>query len=106
MKKICVVTDWDSCFVLGRKMDAGLCLQALEMALKSGRRPRIFNTDQGSQYIPQKTGSEQSEQKAYKSAWMVRDDRQIASSWSAFGGHTSISSSCSVIPGAWKRLWR
>ena len=35
---------------MGRKMDAGLCLQALEMALKSGRRPRIFNTDQGSQY--------------------------------------------------------
>ena len=51
---LCVVMDWDSRFVLGwsmgRKMDAGLCLQALEMALKSGRRPRIFNTDQGSQY--------------------------------------------------------
>ena len=51
---LCVVMDWDNRFVLGwsmgRKMDAGLCLQALEMALKSGRRPRIFNTDQGSQY--------------------------------------------------------
>ena len=51
---LCVVMDWDSRFVLGwsmgRKMDAGLCLQALEIALKSGRRPRIFNTDQGSQY--------------------------------------------------------
>ena len=31
-------------------MGVGLCLRALEMALSSGRRPRIFNTDQGSQY--------------------------------------------------------
>lgn len=35
---------------LGRHMDVGLCLKALEMALGSGRRPMIFNTDQGSQY--------------------------------------------------------
>lgn len=51
---LCVVMDWDSRFVLGwsmgRNMDVSLCLNALEMALKSGRRPLIFNTDQGSQY--------------------------------------------------------
>lgn len=51
---LCVVMDWDSRFVLGwsmgRHMGVGLCLRALEMALSSGRRPRIFNTDQGSQY--------------------------------------------------------
>ena len=35
---------------LGRHMDVGLCLKTLEMALGSGRRPMIFNTDQGSQY--------------------------------------------------------
>ena len=50
------------------KMETGLCPQALEMALRSGRRPRIFNTDQGSQYSARKTGSQQSEQKAYESA--------------------------------------
>lgn len=51
---LCVVMDWDSRYVLGwslgRNMDVGLCLKALEMALGSGRRPIIFNTDQGSQY--------------------------------------------------------
>ena len=51
---LCVVMDWDSRFVLGwsmgRNMDVGLCLKALEMAMSSGRRPRVFNTDQGSQY--------------------------------------------------------
>ena len=51
---LCVVLDWDSRYVLGwslgRHMDVGLCLKALEMALGSGRRPMIFNTDQGSQY--------------------------------------------------------
>ena len=50
---LCVVMDWDSRFVLGwsmgRHVDVGLCLRALEMALSSGRRPRMFNTDQGSQ---------------------------------------------------------
>ena len=51
---LCVVIDWDSRFVLGwsmgRHMDVRLCLDALDMALKSGRSPKIFNTDQGSQY--------------------------------------------------------
>ena len=51
---LCVVMDWDSRFVLGwsmgRNMDVGLCLKSLEMALSSGRRPIVFNTDQGSQY--------------------------------------------------------
>lgn len=51
---LCVVMDWDSRFVLGwsmgRNMDVSLCLEALEMAQKSGCCPQIFNTDQGSQY--------------------------------------------------------
>lgn len=51
---LCVVLDWDSRFVLGwsmgRTMDVTLCLKALEMAFRSGRRPMVFNTDQGSQY--------------------------------------------------------
>lgn len=39
----CVILDWDSRYVLGwsmgRNMDVGLCLTALEMALGSGCRP-------------------------------------------------------------------
>ena len=46
---LCAAMDWDSRFVLGwsmgRHMDVRLCLDALDMALKSGRCPKIFNTD-------------------------------------------------------------
>lgn len=46
--------DWVSREVLGWsmewRMDTGLCMAALEMALCSGRKPAVFNTDQGSQY--------------------------------------------------------
>lgn len=41
---LCVVMDWDSRFVLGwsmgRHMDVRLCLDALDMALKSGPAPK------------------------------------------------------------------
>ena len=51
---LCVIMDWDSRYVLGwsmgQNMDVELCLKALDMAFGSGCRPRIFNTDQGSQY--------------------------------------------------------
>ena len=50
----CVVMDWQSREVLGwsfgPKMDIALCLEALDKALDTGRKPEIFNTDQGSQY--------------------------------------------------------
>ena len=56
---LCAVMDWHSRKVLGwalsNTMDAGLCLEALEQALKTtGQVPEIFNTDQGSQF----TGAE------------------------------------------------
>jgi putative transposase len=56
---LCAVMDWHSRKVLGwafsNTMDASLCLAALEQALETtGRRPEIFNTDQGSQF----TGAE------------------------------------------------
>lgn len=51
---LCCVMDWESREILGwsfsERMEVTLCLEALEMALKSGRCPKIFNTDQGSQY--------------------------------------------------------
>ena len=52
---LCAVMDWHSRKVLGwalsNTMDAGLCLEALEQALKTtGQVPEIFNTDQGSQF--------------------------------------------------------
>jgi putative transposase len=51
---LCAVMDWHSRKVLGwtlsNTMDNRLCLDALEMALAGGRKPEIFNTDQGSQF--------------------------------------------------------
>ena len=52
---LCAVMDWHSGKVLGwalsNTMDSSLCMEALEQALlTTGRRPGIFNTDQGSQF--------------------------------------------------------
>jgi putative transposase len=49
-----VVMDWHSRRVLSWELSASLetdfCLVVLDRALSSGRRPEIFNTDQGCQY--------------------------------------------------------
>lgn len=55
---LCAVMDWKSRKVLGwalsNTMDAALCREALEMAVRQSRRlPEIFNTDQGSQFTSQ-----------------------------------------------------
>lgn len=52
---LCAVMDWYSRKVLGwavsNTMDTGLCLAALNQALRStGKIPDIFNTDQGCQF--------------------------------------------------------
>ena len=48
------IMDWHSRAVLSWELsntaDTGMCLRALNKALESGRRPEIFNTDQGSQF--------------------------------------------------------
>jgi putative transposase len=48
------VIDWYSRYVLSWRisntMETGLCMDVLHDALGTGRTPRIFNTDQGSQY--------------------------------------------------------
>jgi len=48
------VMDWYSRYVLSwelsNTLDASFCVAALEQALSTGRRPGIFNTDQGSQF--------------------------------------------------------
>ena len=48
------IMDWHSRAVLSWELsntgDTGMCLRALTKALQSGRRPKIFNTDQGSQF--------------------------------------------------------
>ena len=50
---LCAVIDWNSRYILSWKlsntMDTSFCLEALEEALKHGK-PKIFNTDQGSQF--------------------------------------------------------
>jgi len=49
-----VVMDWRSRYVISWRISASMgvefCLEALEEALQSGRKPGIFNTDQGSQF--------------------------------------------------------
>lgn len=51
------IMDWFSRCVLSwelsNTMDAAFCVEALQRALASGRRPEIFNTDQGSQFTSQ-----------------------------------------------------
>lgn len=51
---LCCVMDWASREILGwnfgTTMDTKFCLEALEQALSTGRKPEVFNTDQGSQY--------------------------------------------------------
>lgn len=48
------VIDWHSRYVLSWRLsntlDGGFCIEALEEALSGGRKPSIFNTDQGCQY--------------------------------------------------------
>ena len=48
------VIDWYSryvlCWRISNTMDTAFCLDALQEALGGARKPRIFNTDQGSQY--------------------------------------------------------
>ena len=56
---LCAVMDWHSRKVLGWRvsntLDTALCLHALDEALRStGRKPDIFNTDQGSQFTSEK----------------------------------------------------
>ncbi len=48
------IMDWYSRCVLSwelsNTLDAGFCVEALQRALATGRRPEIFNTDQGCQF--------------------------------------------------------
>jgi putative transposase len=48
------IMDWFSRCVLSwelsNTMDAAFCVEALQRALSTGRQPKIFNTDQGSQF--------------------------------------------------------
>ena len=51
------IMDWHSragrAWELSNTADTAMCLRALRRALSSGRRPEIFNTDQGSQFTSQ-----------------------------------------------------
>ena len=51
---LCCIMDWASreilSFRIGERMDVSLCLRAFERAFDTGRKPRVFNTDRGSQY--------------------------------------------------------
>ncbi len=57
-------------------MSTKLCLDTLYMALSTGRKPEIFNTDQGSQYTSHEWIREQ-EVRGITISWMVRGGGQI-----------------------------
>jgi putative transposase len=68
---LCAVIDWFTRRVLSWRisntLDANFCVSALEEALKSGDKPDIFNTDQGSQFTSE----------AFTSV-LIRDEIQIS----------------------------
>ena len=51
---LCAIVDWYSRYILSWEISNTLttdfCVKALKTALKSGEKPEIFNTDQGSQF--------------------------------------------------------
>jgi len=51
---LCAVVDWYSRYILSWEISNTLttdfCLKAVNNALKTGKKPEIFNTDQGSQF--------------------------------------------------------
>lgn len=51
---LCAIVDWYSRYIisweLSNTLTTDFCLKALNDALKSGQKPEIFNTDQGSQF--------------------------------------------------------
>jgi len=51
---LCAVVDWYSRYILSweisNTLTTNFCLKAVNDALKSGQKPAIFNTDQGSQF--------------------------------------------------------
>jgi putative transposase len=55
---LCAVIDWSSRLVLSWRLsntlDGDFCIQTLQDALRSGAKPEIFNTDQGSQFTSPK----------------------------------------------------
>ena len=52
---LCVVIDWHTRYILGWRLSntllADSCIDALADAFRQWGQPRIFNTDQGSQFI-------------------------------------------------------
>lgn len=51
---LCAIVDWYSRYILSWEISNTLttdfCIKALNSALKSGQKPEVFNTDQGSQF--------------------------------------------------------
>lgn len=51
---LCAVIDWYSRYILSwevsNTLSSDFCIRALNDALKTGQKPEIFNTDQGSQF--------------------------------------------------------
>jgi putative transposase len=55
---MCAIIDWYSRFILSYRisntLDADFCVETLESAIRAYQKPKIFNSDQGSQYTGEK----------------------------------------------------
>ena len=75
------VMDWYSRYVvpwkLSNTLDTGFCMEALAQALEKGK-PRVFNTDQGSQFTS-------------KEFTQALKDQGVRSAWTARGGTLTTS---------------
>lgn len=81
-------------------MDSGFCVRALRRAMKdTGRKPEVFNTDQGSQFTGDDWINELKHhqiQNSDQDGWMVRGVGLITSLSNAYGEASNMSKSGST----------
>jgi putative transposase len=83
---------------LSNSLDTEFCLEALEMALSSGRRPQIFLSDQGCQFTSNEfVGRLQAEK--IKISWSGKS-AATTTSWSKGFGAPSNTRRCTSMPTA------
>jgi transposase InsO family protein len=81
---------------LSNSLDTEFCLEALEMALASGRRPQIFHSDQGCHSHPQPSFND-SRLRRYRSAGQEESAVLTTSWWRGYGAPSSMRK-CICVP--------
>jgi len=93
---------------LSNSLDTEFCLEALEMALSSGRRPQVFHSDQGCQFTSTDFVARSQASRSSKSACQ-EESAVTTTSWSnGCGGHSSMRRSIyglTAMAGRLKSAW-